>query len=122
MADLADRPSTELSGGQMRLVEVARAVIGQPQLILMDEPAAGLSLVRIDTLKGLVERINRELGITVVMVEHVLNVVMDVSHRISVLDAGQMLAEGTPQEIRADDRVRDVYFGRTRPAVERAGP
>lgn len=122
MADLADRPSNELSGGQMRLVEVARAVIGQPELILMDEPAAGLSLVRIDTLKNLVERINQELGITVVMVEHVLNVVMDVSHRVTVLDAGQVLAEGTPQEIRQDDRVRDVYFGRTRQVSERPGP
>ncbi|MGE8941539.1 ABC transporter permease subunit [Leptospira interrogans] len=118
--DLANRLANELSGGQMRLVEIARAIAGGPRLILMDEPAAGLSIVRIDVIKRLVERINRELGVTVVLVEHVLNVVMDISHTITVLDAGKVLAVGTPDSVRNDERVRDVYFGR-RPAAEEAG-
>jgi branched-chain amino acid transport system ATP-binding protein len=113
LSDLADRASDELSGGQMRLVEIARAVVGEPRLILMDEPAAGLSLVRIDMLKGIIDRISSELGITVIMVEHVLNVVMNVSDRITVLDAGAVLTEGVPEDVRLNERVRDVYFGRT---------
>lgn len=116
LSEFTERLASELSGGQMRLVELARAVVGEPRLILMDEPAAGLSIVRIDTLKALVRRINRELGVTVVMVEHVMNVVMEVSDRITVLDTGRILAEGVPSTVRADDRVRDVYFGRTREA------
>ena len=95
--DLAERKGDELSGGQMRLVEIARAVVSRPKVLLLDEPAAGLSLVRIDEIADLIRRINGELGVTVVLVEHVLNLVMSLCERISVLVSGQLLVEsGTP--------------------------
>ena len=113
--DLADRKGDELSGGQMRLVEIARAVVSRPRVLLLDEPAAGLSLVRIDEIAELIRRINGELGVTVVLVEHVLNLVMSLCERISVLVSGQLLVEsGTPTEVQEDPKVREAYLGQAR--------
>lgn len=115
IAHLADRKGDELSGGQMRLVEIARAVAPRPRVLLLDEPAAGLSLVRIDEIADLIRRINGELGVTVVLVEHVLNLVMSLCERISVLVSGQLLVEsGTPSEVQDDPRVREAYLGQAR--------
>lgn len=115
IAHLADRKGDELSGGQMRLVEIARAVAPRPRVLLLDEPAAGLSLVRIDEIADLIRRINGELGVTVVLVEHVLNLVMSLCERISVLVSGQLLVEsGTPSEVQEDPRVREAYLGQAR--------
>ena len=112
---LADRKGDELSGGQMRLVEIARAVVSRPRVLLLDEPAAGLSLVRIDEIADLIRRINGELGVTVILVEHVLNLVMSLCERISVLVSGQLLVEsGTPSEVQEDPRVREAYLGQAR--------
>ena len=112
---LADRRGDELSGGQMRLVEIARAVVSRPRVLLLDEPAAGLSLVRIDEIADLIRRINAELGVTVVLVEHVLNLVMSLCERISVLVSGQLLVEsGSPSEVQEDPRVREAYLGQAR--------
>ena len=124
---LADRKGDELSGGQMRLVEIARAVVSRPRVLLLDEPAAGLSLVRIDEIADLIRRINGELGVTVVLVEHVLNLVMSLCERISVLVSGQLLVEsGTPSEVQEDPRVREAYLGQARARGpgrgERSGP
>ena len=113
--DLADRKGDELSGGQMRLVEIARAIVSRPRVLLLDEPAAGLSLVRIDEIASLIRRVNAELGVTVVLVEHVLNLVMSLCERISVLVSGQLLVEsGTPAEVQEDPRVREAYLGQAR--------
>ena len=113
--DLADRKGDELSGGQMRLVEIARAVVSRPRVLLLDEPAAGLSLVRIDEIAELIRRINGDLGVTVVLVEHVLNLVMSLCERISVLVSGELLVEsGTPAEVQEDPRVREAYLGQAR--------
>ncbi len=115
IAHLADRKGDELSGGQMRLVEIARAVAPRPRVLLLDEPAAGLSLVRIDEIADLIRRINGELGVTVVLVEHVLNLVMSLCERISVLVSGQLLVEsGSPSEVQEDPRVREAYLGQAR--------
>ena len=115
IGQLADRRGDELSGGQMRLVEIARAVASRPRVLLLDEPAAGLSLVRIDEIADLIRRINRELGVTVVLVEHVLNLVMSLCERISVLVSGQLLVEsGSPSEVQEDPRVREAYLGQAR--------
>ena len=120
--DLADRKGDELSGGQMRLVEIARAVVSRPRVLLLDEPAAGLSLVRIDEISELIRRINGELGVTVVLVEHVLNLVMSLCERISVLVSGQLLVEsGTPSEVQEDPRVREAYLGQARARNRQAG-
>ncbi|OGA60791.1 MAG: hypothetical protein A3G81_23725 [Betaproteobacteria bacterium RIFCSPLOWO2_12_FULL_65_14] len=112
MADFALRKGTELSGGQMRLVEIARANAAKPRLLLLDEPVAGLSLNRIDTVRSLILRINRELGVTVLLVEHVLNLVLEVSDQVTVLSAGKVLASGTPDQIRNDVEVQSAYLGR----------
>ena len=100
----------------MRLVEIARAVVSRPRVLLLDEPAAGLSLVRIDEVSELIRRINGELGVTVILVEHVLNLVMSLCERISVLVSGQLLVEaGTPSEVQEDPRVREApYLGQAR--------
>ena len=119
---LADRKGDELSGGQMRLVEIARAVVSRPRVLLLDEPAAGLSLVRIDEIAELIRRINGDLGVTVVLVEHVLNLVMSLCERISVLVSGQLLVEsGTPTEVQEDPRVREAYLGQARARGRQAG-
>ena len=118
VSHLKDRRGDELSGGQMRLVEIARALASRPELLLLDEPAAGLSLVRIDEVKELIRRINQELGVTVILVEHVLNLVMTLSERISVLVSGELLVEGTPKEIQENQLVREAYLGRARLANE----
>ena len=120
---LADRRGDELSGGQMRLVEIARAVVPRPRVLLLDEPAAGLSLVRIDEIADLIRRINEELGATVVLVEHVLNLVMSLCERISVLVSGRLLVEsGSPSEVQEDPRVREAYLGQARARGRGQGP
>ena len=120
---LADRRGDELSGGQMRLVEIARAIVPRPRVLLLDEPAAGLSLVRIDEIADLIRRINEELGATVVLVEHVLNLVMSLCERISVLVSGQLLVEsGSPSEVQEDPRVREAYLGQARARGRGQGP
>ena len=106
----------------MRLVEIARAIVSRPRVLLLDEPAAGLSLVRIDEIAELIRRINGELGVTVVLVEHVLNLVMSLCERISVLVSGELLVEsGTPAEVQEDPRVREAYLGQARGRVRRPG-
>ena len=120
---LAARRGDELSGGQMRLVEIARAVVPRPRVLLLDEPAAGLSLVRIDEIADLIRRINEELGATVVLVEHVLNLVMSLCERISVLVSGRLLVEsGSPSEVQEDPRVREAYLGQARARGRGQGP
>jgi branched-chain amino acid transport system ATP-binding protein len=101
----------ELSFAQQRFVEIARALVARPKLLLLDEPAAGLSPSEIAALNGLLRKLRAESQVTVVLVEHVLSLVFDVSDRITVLDSGQVIAEGTPVEVEADPRVRAAYLG-----------
>ena len=98
-------------GGQRR-VEVARALASDPLLLLLDEPTAGMNpLVTEESIK-LFRRIRDEKGITVLLIEHDMRVVMNISERISVMDYGEKLAEGTPAEIRANPRVVEAYLGK----------
>tara|TARA_B100000475_G_C14946120_1_gene293772 strand:- start:351 stop:788 length:438 start_codon:yes stop_codon:yes gene_type:complete len=108
---LADRKGDELSGGQMRLVEIARALASDPKLLLLDEPAAGLSLVRIDEVKELIARINREMNVTIILVEHVLSLISALCEEVSVLVSGEFIVSGTPQMIQKDSKVREAYLG-----------
>jgi branched-chain amino acid transport system ATP-binding protein len=112
LADQADRPASALAYGHRRLLEIARAVVARPILLLLDEPAAGLNPTEAEGLVALIRRINAQ-GVTVMLVEHHMDVIMAACSRITVLNYGQKLAEGTPAEIRADGSVIEAYLGRT---------
>jgi branched-chain amino acid transport system ATP-binding protein len=110
LADRADQPASALPYGLMKRVEIARALAARPRLLLLDEPAAGLNDTETLALRELIARI-RASGVTVLLVEHNMALVMGVSDRLLVLDYGSVLAEGTPVEIQADPRVIAAYLG-----------
>jgi branched-chain amino acid transport system ATP-binding protein len=110
ISDLADVTAGNLPFGKGRLLEIARALAVEPQIILMDEPAAGLNNQETLGLSQLIQRI-REMGITVVLVEHDMELVMDICDRIVVLNLGKKLAEGTPREIQDNHDVIAAYLG-----------
>jgi branched-chain amino acid transport system ATP-binding protein len=111
MAKFAEQDGGELSYGQQRMVEIARAIVGEPLVLLLDEPAVGLSPDRIADLDRLIRRIRDERGVTVLMVEHVIRLVMELCDRVTVLASGRKIAEGTGAEISADPQVMEAYLG-----------
>jgi branched-chain amino acid transport system ATP-binding protein len=105
------KPSADLSGGQMKLAELARALMGDPRLLLLDEPTAGVAPSLAYSIFEQIERLRREAGMSFLIVEHRLEMLFDFIDRVYVLHMGSVLAEGTPGEIIDNASVREVYFG-----------
>ncbi len=111
LADYAEMPARELSGGQRRLLALGRAMAMRPKLLMLDEPAAGLSPVNVDSLLAIVMSLKERYGLTILIVEHILRVVMDTCDRVTVLDHGEKIGEGTPEEVKNDHAVIEAYLG-----------
>jgi len=110
LADLAEITAGNLPFGKGRILEISRALAVEPQVILLDEPAAGLNSRETEQLAALIKRI-KESGITIVLVEHDMDLVMDICDSITVLNLGKKLAEGTPREIQENKAVIAAYLG-----------
>jgi branched-chain amino acid transport system ATP-binding protein len=107
-----DDPAQSLPYGELRRLEIAIALAASPQLLLLDEPAAGLNTAEAKELVRLLQVVNREWGLSILLVEHNMGVVMEVSHRIVVLNFGEKIAEGSPEAVRRDEHVIEAYLGR----------
>ncbi|QDX41429.1 ABC transporter ATP-binding protein [Salarchaeum sp. JOR-1] len=107
---LATQPATKISGGQMKLVELARAMLADPEILLLDEPAAGVNPTLRKQLAEQIRRLNEQ-GTTFLLIEHDMEFVMSLADPVIVLDRGSVLMEGTPTEVQNDDRVIDAYLG-----------
>ena len=107
----ADQTAGKLNVAQKKRLEMARALASRPYLLLLDEVLAGLNPSEIGHMVEIVKRIRTEHGITIIMIEHVMKAVMNVSDRIIVLDYGMQIAEGTPEEISKNEKVIEAYLG-----------
>ncbi|MFC3478264.1 ABC transporter ATP-binding protein [Halobacterium litoreum] len=107
---LARQPATDISGGQLKLVELARAMLAGPDLLLLDEPVAGVNPTLANKLKAIIEELNED-GISFLVIEHDMGFIMDLADPIVVLNQGAVLMEGTPEEVQSDERVIEAYLG-----------
>ncbi len=111
LEDKKDVPAVSLSHGDQKLLEIAIALASQPKLLFLDEPAAGMNPVERNRTREFINELHREREITIVIVEHDMEVVFAVSQRILVMSRGQIIADGTPSEVRESKLVREVYLG-----------
>jgi branched-chain amino acid transport system ATP-binding protein len=110
--DHAEELARNLPYGLQRKVEIARALVLQPKLLLLDEPSAGMNLGEKEALMGLIRWMRKEFNLTIWLIEHEMRVVMNLCERIQVLDFGQTIADGTPEEIQGNSRVIQAYLGK----------
>jgi len=116
---LGDELVGNLSGGQKKLMDLGRVFMARPKLSLLDEPTAGVNPTLINVILDSLRRMNREFGISLLVVEHNMQVVRDLCDYVYVLDAGSLICEGTPDVVQSDERVLEIYLSRTRVMAER---
>lgn len=111
LADVKDELATSLPYGKQRYLEIARALATKPKLLLLDEPAAGMNPQETMELTAFINRIRKEFGLTILLIEHHMNLVMDISDRIYVIDFGKLISHGVPEVVQNDDVVIKAYLG-----------